>query len=145
VLLDPPVPIVFALQSGALLVIVLIVMGVYPGRHSDHHRLDERVIVFASVLVSAGVIALAYEQLFAAPTFDAADIRLADGGSVDGGYITTTDTAVLLITRDSHDCATITAVRRDRIERVLIGPSKLKVAAHDREFCTRTQDWPAHG
>jgi hypothetical protein len=114
----------------------------------DHDRINERLIVFVSVLVSAGVIALGYEQLFADATFDTADIRLTEGVTVEGVYITTTDTAVLLITRRTGDCPTITAVRRDRIEQVRIGPSRLELGIPDRELCTRTVDWrdfPAGG
>jgi hypothetical protein len=140
-LLEPAEPLVFILQSAALFVIVVVAIGVFDHLPPEHHRFDERVVVFVSVIVSAGVIALGYEQLFADPTFDAADIRLTEGATVEGGYITTTDTAVLLITRASHDCPAITAVRRDRIEQARIGPTKLEVRGDDPEFCTRTQDW----
>jgi hypothetical protein len=140
-LLEPAVPLVFILQSAALLVIVVVAIGVFGHLPPEHHRFDERVVVFVSVLVSAGVIALGYEQLFADPSFDAADIQLAEGGTVKGGYVTTTDTAVLVVTRGSDDCPAITAVRRDRIEHARIGPTKLEVRGEDPEFCTRTQDW----
>jgi hypothetical protein len=140
-LLRPPAPLVFILQSAALLIIVLAAVVVYRHRASDHHRFDERAIVFVSVIVTAGAIALAYEQLVADATFEAADIQLSEGTTVQGGYVTTTDTAVVLITRRSNDCPAITAVRRDRIEQVSIGPTEVKVSLDDPEFCTRTHDW----
>jgi hypothetical protein len=141
-LIQPPVPVVFALQSAALLLVVLVAMHYYRDRDhpSGHHRIDEHLVVFVGVLLSAGAIALGHEQLFAAPTFDTADIRLTDGITVEGGYITTTDTAVLLITRRSGDCPTITALRRDRIEQARIGPTSIEVEVEDSEFCTRTLD-----
>jgi hypothetical protein len=140
-LLSPPVPLLFALQFFALLIIVVVVIGIYADRPKDHHRVDERIIVFVSVLVSAGAIALAYEQLRPDADFDAAHIRLKEGATVDGGYITTTDTAVVLITRGSHDCPAITAVRRDQVEQIWIGPTKLQVSVDDSQLCTRTQEW----
>jgi hypothetical protein len=140
-LIQPPAPLVFILQCAALLGIVLVALAVYRDRPRDHHRLDERVIVFVLVVVSAGAIALGYEQLFADATFDAADIRLREGATVQGGYVTTTDTAVLLITRHSNDCPAITAVRRDQIEQVSIGPTQVKVSLDDPQFCTRTEEW----
>jgi hypothetical protein len=137
-LLHPPEPGVFILQGVALLAIVVVSLRVYGHRGSDHHRLDERVIVFVSVIVIAGAIALGYEQLFADATFDAADVQLRDGASVEGGYITTTDTAVLLITPGGDFCPAITAVRRDQIEQVSLGPTEREIRVDDSRFCGRT-------
>jgi hypothetical protein len=141
-LIQPAVPFVFVLQSAALLLAVVAAIHLYRDRPPDHHRIDERLIVFVAVLVSAGAIALVHEQFFADATFDTADIRLTEGVTVEGGYVTTTDTAVLLITSRIGGCPTITAVRRDRIEQVRIGPGKLQVEMPDRQPCTRTVDFP---
>ncbi len=141
VLLQPPEKRVFVVQSVALFLVVLAAIG-HSNRHpSHHHRLDERVAVFTLVLVLAGAIALVYEQRFAPTVFDDAQVRLRDSTDpVQGGYITTTDTAVLLITHGDHKgvaCPMITAVRRDQIQRVWVGPGKLKVVKS--EACAQSE------
>ena len=121
--------------------IVSVFIGVHADSSADQHHWDQRVIVFSCVLVFAGAIALFHEQLFADPAFNAAHIEFAAGTvDVDGGYITTTETAVLLVTRFKNDCPTITAVRRDRIRQITIGPASVNVPVHPQR-CSGEESW----
>jgi hypothetical protein len=80
------------------------------------HSFRERVTVFLAVLVSVGAVSVAAERI--GPTrFDTASITVTDGEDVDGGYITSTDYAVLVIPTDAR-CPMIKAVPRDQIERI---------------------------
>lgn len=143
-ILQPEVWPLFVFQSTALLVIVLGAIRVYAHRPLDHHRWDERVIVFVLVIVGTGASALCYERLFGDAVFDVAHIQFKDGPTVglEGGYVTTTETSVVLITRVTrarHDCPAVTAVRRDQIERIWIGPTELEVRG---TACGADVDWP---
>ncbi len=142
-LLSPPILLVFWAQCALLLLIVLFAMLVaYRDPDPKQHRVPERLFVFVGVLITAGAVALGYEQLFAGASFDAADVRLQQGETVRGAYITTTDTAVLLVTRGSRGCPAITALRRDQIEQVRIRPAKLEVSSEEPGTCAGTADWP---
>jgi hypothetical protein len=99
---------------------------------SRRHGLDEHVVVFLSVLISAGLVALLVVRE-RDPEFDRADILLDDGGRLAGAYVTTTDEAAVLISRNRYSCPSISAVPRNRIARIWIGPDTIKFgdqAAH---------------
>jgi hypothetical protein len=50
---------------------------------------------------------------------------LDDGGRLAGAYVTTTDEAAVLISRNRYGCASISAVPRNRSARIWIGPDKI--------------------
>jgi len=58
--------------------------------------------------------------------FDRADITMADGSRVAGAYVTTTDEAAVLISRNRYSCPSISAVPRNQIARIWIGPDTIK-------------------
>jgi hypothetical protein len=107
---------------------------------------SERGAVFLLVLVLAGVIAFGFERARDAE-FDFAAVAFKGSGNppVAGYYVTTTSKAVLLITlggqTDENGCpksealGRITALPDDAVERVWIGPRKVKYAATD--YCSR--------
>ena len=67
------------------------------------------------------------------PSFDEARITIRDQSVVTGGYITSTDNAVVLTTR----CEVIEAVPRDRIERISVGPGEVKGPTADDASSSR--------
>jgi hypothetical protein len=124
-LLRPP-PLIFAAQVAAVVVTVTIALAhLHVERHISGrvippvapHSFRERVIVFLAVLVSVGAVSVAAERI--GPTrFDAASITVTDSADpVEGGYITSTDYAVLVMPTDA-DCPMIKAVPRDQIVRI---------------------------
>jgi hypothetical protein len=87
------------------------------------HRLDERVVVFLAVLISAGVIALVVAATDETSAFDTAFVELSQGEPVEGAYVTTTSDAAILITwGKATGCPAIGAVPRNQITRIWIGP-----------------------
>jgi hypothetical protein len=102
---------------------------------SGRHGLDEQVAVFLSVLISAGLVALLLVRERDAE-FDRADILLDDGSRLAGAYVTTTDEAAVLISRNRYNCPSISAVPRDRIARIWIGPDTIKFG-NQAEHCVR--------
>jgi hypothetical protein len=100
------------------------------GRPPEYwHRLDEIIVLFLAVLISAGVIALIVVGTRDA-TFDTAEVDLREG-QIQGKYVTTTPNAVVLIMKRDHECWGIGAVPRDQIVRILIGPDTDKVEMPD--------------
>jgi hypothetical protein len=123
--LRPP-PLIFVAQVAAVVVTVTIALAHLPvERHISGrvippvapHSFRERVIVFLAVLVSAGAVSVVAERI--GPTrFDVASITVRDSADpVEGGYITSTDYAVLVVPTDA-DCPMIKAVPRDQIVRI---------------------------
>lgn len=87
------------------------------------HTFDERIVVFLTVLGAAGAGAIVAEAFLRSPSFDEARVAVrTEPQPVVGGYITSTDRAVVLTTR----CDVIEAVPRDLIERITLGPGKRK-------------------
>jgi Na+/proline symporter len=119
--LKPPLE-TLALQGLAVVAAVAIAFEFLPDEAEKRHGFQERVAIFLAVLVGAGVGAIIAES-FETPSFDEAKITIRDDQSVvTGGYITSTDHAVVLSTR----CEVIEAVPRDRIERISVGPGEIK-------------------
>jgi hypothetical protein len=133
-LLEPPSLWLYLLQIGAILfaLTVVYIFGPEGGQGPT-----ERGAVFLLVLVLAGLIAFAFEGAGDAE-FDFAAVGFKESGQppVAGYYVTTTSNAVLLITLDgqgddnqcprSESLGRITALPHDQIERVWIGPTKVK-------------------
>jgi uncharacterized membrane protein len=118
--LTPP-PETLALEGLAVVAAVAIVFELLPDDADKRHGFQERIAIFLAVLVGAGVGAIIAEN-FQTPTFDEAKVTIRDHGVVTGGYITSTDQAVVLSTR----CEVIEAVPRDRIERISVGPGEVE-------------------
>jgi multisubunit Na+/H+ antiporter MnhB subunit len=119
--LKPPLE-TLALEGLAVVAAVAIAFEFLPDEAEKRHGFQERVAIFLAVLVGAGVGAIIAES-FETPSFDEAKITIRDDQSVvTGGYITSTDHAVVLSTR----CEVIEAVPRDRIERISVGPGEIK-------------------
>ena len=76
----------------------------------------ERIVIFAAVLVSAGLVAVGAERV-GPTTFSSATLTVTEGDPVKGGYVTTTDYAVLVLPTHAR-CPVIRAVPRDQIERI---------------------------
>jgi hypothetical protein len=117
----------FLVQCAAMALILLVVIKFTPFRR----RARERLVVFAMVLLAAGLIALVAEAL-RAPAFDEATVSLTDHGRANGYYVTTTDTSVVLIKFTNVDgkkfsCPVIEAVPRAEIERIEVGSSRAKL------------------
>ncbi len=110
-----------ALEGLAVVAAVAVAFELLPDDADTRHGFKERVAIFLPVLVGAGVGAIIAESL-EAPSFDEARITIRDHSVVTGGYITSTDNAVVLTTR----CEVIEAVPRDRIERISVGPGEVK-------------------
>jgi Na+/proline symporter len=109
------------LQGLAVLAAVALAFELLPDDADTRHGFKERLAIFLAVLVGAGVGAIIAESL-ESPSFDEARITIRDQSVVTGGYITSTDNAVVLTTR----CEVIEAVPRDRIERISVGPGEVK-------------------
>ena len=118
--LTPP-PETLALEGLAVVAAVAIAFELLPDDADKRHGFQERIAIFLAVLVGAGVGAIIAEN-FRTPTFDEAKITIRDHSVVTGGYITSTDQAVVLSTR----CEVIEAVPRDRIERISVGPGEVE-------------------
>ena len=119
--LRPPLE-TLALEGLAVVAAVAVALELLPDDADTRHGFKERVAIFLAVLVGAGVGAIIAESL-ESPSFDEARITIRDqSGVVTGGYITSTDNAVVLTTR----CEVIEAVPRDRIERISVGPGEVK-------------------
>ena len=118
--LSPPLE-TLALEGLAVVAAVAVAFELLPDDADTRHGFKERVAIFLAVLVGAGVGAIIAESL-ESPSFDEARITIRDHSVVTGGYITSTDNAVVLTTR----CEVIEAVPRDRIERISVGPGELK-------------------
>lgn len=85
------------------------------------HTFDERLVVFLTVIGAAGAGAIFAEALLGSPSFDEALVSVrTQPQPIAGGYITSTDRAVVLATR----CEVIEAVPRDLIERITLGPGE---------------------
>ena len=93
VLLRPPLLWLFLIQIVAIVGIVAVVFALGP---DEGKGLGERAVVFALVLITAGVLAFGFEQL-RDPKFDFGAIRLKDHSVLAGFYVTSTANAVLLI------------------------------------------------
>ena len=117
--LSPPLE-TLALEGLAVVAAVAVAFELLPDDADTRHGFKERVAIFLAVLVGAGVGAIIAESL-ESPSFDEARITIRDQSVVTGGYITSTDNAVVLTTR----CEVIEAVPRDRIERISVGPSEV--------------------
>jgi hypothetical protein len=135
-LLRPPLETLFIAQNAATLLIVLTIWALTPQRG---RRVEERLLVFVLVMLLAGVLAFLFERR-STPVFDFAAVAMkADGEPVAGYYVTTTGSALLLITVPNSRqpaCSTavaksdpfrIVAVPADSIDRTLIGPAQRKV------------------
>jgi Na+/proline symporter len=109
------------LEGLAVVAAVAVAFELLPDDADTRHGFNERVAIFLAVLVGAGVGAIIAESL-ESPSFDEARITIRDQSVVRGGYITSTDNAVVLTTR----CEVIEAVPRDRIERISVGPGEIK-------------------
>ena len=118
--LSPPLE-TLALEGLAVVAAVAVAFELLPDDADTRHGFKERVAIFLAVLVGAGVGAIIAESL-ESPSFDEARITIRDHSVVTGGYITSTDNAVVLTTR----CEVIEAVPRDRIERISVGPGEVK-------------------
>ena len=118
--LSPPLE-TLALEGLAVVAAVAVAFELLPDDADTRHGFKERVAIFLAVLVGAGVGAIIAESL-ESPSFDEARITIRDHSVVTGGYITSTDNAVVLTTR----CEVIEAVPRDRIERISVGPGEIK-------------------
>ena len=118
--LSPPLE-TLALEGLAVVAAVAVAFELLPDDADTRHGFKERVAIFLAVLVGAGVGAIIAESL-ESPSFDEARITIRDQSVVTGGYITSTDNAVVLTTR----CEVIEAVPRDRIERISVGPGEVK-------------------
>jgi hypothetical protein len=118
--LRPPLE-TLALEGLAVVAAVAIAFELLPDDADKRHGFGERIAIFLAVLVGAGIGAIVAES-FETPTFDEARITIRDKGVITGGYITTTDHAVVLSTR----CEVIEAVPRDRIERITVGPGEVE-------------------
>ena len=118
--LRPPLE-TLALEGLAVVAAVAIAFELLPDDADKRHGFQERIAIFLGVLVGAGVGAIVAES-FETPTFDEARITIREKGVVTGGYITSTDHAVVLSTR----CEVIEAVPRDRIERISVGPGEVE-------------------
>ncbi len=118
--LRPPLE-TLALEGLAVVAAVAVAFELLPDDADTRHGFKERVAIFLAVLVGAGVGAIIAESL-ESPSFDEARITIRDQSVVTGGYITSTDNAVVLTTR----CEVIEAVPRDRIERISVGPGEVK-------------------
>ena len=118
--LKPPLE-TLALEGLAVVAAVAVAFELLPDDANTRHGFKERVAIFLAVLVGAGVGAIIAESL-ESPSFDEARITIRDQSVVTGGYITSTDNAVVLTTR----CEVIEAVPRDRIERISVGPGEIE-------------------
>jgi Na+/proline symporter len=118
--LRPPLE-TLALEGLAVVAAVAIAFELLPDDADKRHGFGERIVIFLAVLVGAGVGAIIAES-FETPTFDEARITIREKGVVTGGYITSTDHAVVLSTK----CEVIEAVPRDRIERISVGPGEVE-------------------
>lgn len=118
--LRPPLE-TLALEGLAVVAAVAIAFELLPDDADKRHGFGERIAIFLAVLVGAGIGAIVAES-FETPTFDEARITIRDKGVITGGYITSTDHAVVLSTR----CEVIEAVPRDRIERISVGPGEVE-------------------
>ena len=118
--LSPPLE-TLALEGLAVVAAVAVAFELLPDDADTRHGFKERVAIFLAVLVGAGVGAIIAESL-ESPSFDEARITIRDHSVVTGGYITSTDNAVVLTTR----CEVIEAVPRDRIERISVGPGEIE-------------------
>jgi Na+/proline symporter len=109
------------LEGLAVVAAVAIAFELLPPDADTRHGFKERVAIFLAVLVGAGVGAVIAESL-ESPSFDEARITTRDRSVVTGGYITSTDNAIVLTT----GCEVVEAVPRDRIERISVGPGEVK-------------------
>jgi hypothetical protein len=118
--LRPPLE-TLIVEGLAVLAAVPLAFQFLPDKADKRHGFNERIAIFLSVLVGAGVGAIIAES-FRSPSFDEARITTRDQSVVTGGYITSTDNAIVLTTR----CEVVEAVPRDRIERISVGPGEVK-------------------
>jgi hypothetical protein len=112
------------IQGAAVVAGVVFTFQVLKREPERRHRFDERVGVFIAVLVAAGTGALVYERRTDEMTFAAATITLKDGEPVQGGYLTSTDFAVVLVRQDKG-CTVVEAVPRTLIARIRVGPGSV--------------------
>jgi hypothetical protein len=120
-------------QGVALIATVLVAIRFFRRRHLEH-GLNEHLFVFLAVLIVSGLTALFVER-FRHAEFSSATVVLKDGGGeVKGGYVTSTEQVVVLVTR-SGSCGIINAVPRALIETIEVGPATVRppdCAAKDR-------------
>ena len=127
-------PVVQVLVQGcALIATVLLTIRFFQRRPLDND-LHEHLIVFLAVLIMSGFTALLVER-FRHAEFSSATVVLKDGGGeVKGGYVTSTEQVVVLVTR-TGSCGLINAVPRALIGAIQVGPSTVRApacAAKDR-------------
>jgi hypothetical protein len=88
----------------------------------SRHTFREQFVMFLSVLVAAGIGAVVAER-WRSPSFDDVSITAQAGTKpVTGGYITSTDQAVVVATK----CTVIEAVPRTQIVRIIVGPGRFR-------------------
>lgn len=148
-LIRPSLETLFIAQNAATLFIVVAVGWLAPNHGKGA---EERLLVFALVLLVAGVLAYLFER--DRPIFDFAAVELTEQPPIAGYYVTTTDNAVVLITLgEPHTLALgvqdgvrrseelrrcekavrrsdrrrIVAVPSNQIDRVWIGPPQLEL------------------
>jgi hypothetical protein len=86
--------------------------------HQKRASLRERIVIFAAVLVSAGLIAVGAERI-GQTKLSTATLTVTRATPVKGGYLTSTDYAVLVVPTVAR-CPMIKAVPRDQIVRIEI-------------------------
>jgi hypothetical protein len=111
-LLRPDV-LLFVAELVAVAIAAAVALAAYRG---NPRTLMERIVVFLAVIVSVGAIAVAAERI-GPVSFDTATLTVTDGNSVEGGFVTSTDYAVLVIPDDAA-CPIIKAVPRTEITRI---------------------------
>jgi hypothetical protein len=111
------------IETLAVVIAAVIALHVFEDRRHSFH---EALIVSLAVLGAAGAGAVIAEsprmaRLWHSATFDQAELTIrGQSPSVTGGYITSTEHAVLLTT----DCGVIEAVPRDLIARITVRPDQ---------------------
>jgi hypothetical protein len=124
--LEPPEVTIVA--EGVLVLIAVFVALHFLRREPEiRHAFRERLVIFLSVLIAAGIGAVVAE-IWRSPAVDNVSIAIkADSSpiqddSITGGYITSTDHAIVITTK----CNVIEAVPRTEIVRIAVGPGKFK-------------------
>jgi hypothetical protein len=124
VVLDPPDETIVAEGIAVTLAVVLALhlLKREPELRQDRHRFSERLVILLSVVVAAGIGAVLAETM-RSPLFHDVSITIQDDHEpVEGGYITSTDYAVVVATK----CNILEAVPRTRIARIVVGPDRFE-------------------
>jgi energy-converting hydrogenase Eha subunit A len=109
-----------AAEGLLVLVAVLLALQFLKREPEIRHSFLERLVIFLSVLVAAGIGAVLAEAK-SSPSFDDVSITVhGDGGPIAGGYVTSTDHVVVVATK----CDVIEAVPRTEITRITVGPGQ---------------------